>query len=179
MIWFTADHHFGHKNIIKYTDRPFETLKEMDDELVRRWNSRINQEDTIYHLGDFTLGGVDYARSYFLRLNGKIYVVPGGHDEHWCKTKEFLYSKHYVVEVLSQLYHCKVDKRFIVMCHYPMHSWEKSHYGSLHLHGHTHGTIGIINQSSDVKMPPNQKQGKRIDVGVDCWDFYPISGVSI
>lgn len=175
MIWVTSDHHLGHINIIKYTERPFEALKEMDDELVRRWNGRVKPKDSVYHLGDFTLGGVNVARSYFSRLNGKIYVVPGGHDRRWVKTKEYLYSKDYIVTVLPQLYELKYQKRRFVLCHYPMRSWEGSHYGSIHLHGHCHGTIGLLDESSDTQLPPDQKRGKRLDVSVDCWDFYPIT----
>jgi len=54
-IWFTSDHHFGHKNIIEFSKRPFANVEEMNAELVKRWNERIAKEDKVYHLGDFAL----------------------------------------------------------------------------------------------------------------------------
>ena len=175
MIWATSDSHHGHANIIKYCQRPFEILEEMDDELVKRWNEVVGSDDDVYHLGDFTLGGVRWARHYFSQLKGKIYVIPGGHDKRWVKTKDYLYSQDYVVTILPQLYELKYRKKKIVLCHYPLRSWEGSHYGNIHLHGHCHGTIGVMDESSDTQLPPGQKRGKRLDVSVDCWDFYPIT----
>jgi len=80
MIWFTADHHFNHANIIKYCNRPFSSVDEMNNELVRRWNEVIKPDDTVYHLGDFTLEGVETFYKFFMQLNGKILIIPGGHD---------------------------------------------------------------------------------------------------
>jgi len=53
--WFTADQHFGHKNIIGYSGRPFADVEEMTEELVRRHNACVAPEDTTYHVGDFSL----------------------------------------------------------------------------------------------------------------------------
>lgn len=187
--WFTADHHFGHENIIKYTNRPFKNAKEMDDVMIERWNDVVRDEDTVFHLGDFSLNrSWDFVISNLVtELNGNIVIIPGGHDV-WAydenahifldnpdvtDAKVFIQDRLYITEKL-------IPKRDgysvpITMCHYPMLSWERSHYGAPHLHGHTHGTIGKVGKSSDKKFPPNQKPGMRIDVGVDNWDFTPIS----
>lgn len=171
MIYFTADHHFGHENIIKYCKRPFNSLEEMDNEMIERWNSVVGHSDTVYHLGDFTLGNRSTAREYFKRLNGSINVIPGGHDSRWCETN--IFRRVFVFPPIHSVQTGSLG--YIVMCHYPMYTWERSHYGSIHLHGHCHGTIGTASWSGDVQLPPNQKNGIRIDVGVDCHDFYPIS----
>ena len=70
--WFTADTHFGHANVIRYCERPFASVQEMDDVLIENWNYIIKPKDTVYHLGDFTLAGKEKANDYFSRLNGKI-----------------------------------------------------------------------------------------------------------
>lgn len=148
MIWFTADTHFGHKNIIKYCDRPFKDVDEMDRILIENWNARVADDDVVYFLGDFC-----FRRSpeYQAELNGNITFIKGSHDS-WLKYASYL------LPIKVQV--AREDKT-IVLCHYAMRTWEKSHYGSWHLFGHSHGGL-----------PP---YGLSFDVGVDCWDYAPIS----
>ena len=89
-IWFTADTHFGHANVIAYCERPYQTVSEMDERLIESWNQAIRPDDMVNHLGDFTLGGQEQAGAYFARLNGKISIVPGGHDKHWISKGKYL-----------------------------------------------------------------------------------------
>lgn len=170
-IWFTADHHFGHENIIKYCRRPFDSVQQMNAELVRRWNERVSINDTVYHLGDFTLGIELFP--WIEQLAGNIKIVPGGHDIRW-NTPENNRGDPYrftasgtVVEVLPPLVSVEfpewgdgVHPLVVVLCHYAMRVWDRSHYGALHLYGHSHGGL--------------PGWGRSIDVGVDCHDFYPI-----
>ena len=158
-IWFTADHHFGHENIIKYCNRPFNSVAEMDNEMTTRWNEVVKPEDKIYHLGDFTLYGTAMFDSYIDQLNGKILIVPGGHDYRWMQGRGFSNCTMPLVSI-------EMDTKekyplVIVLCHYAMRVWDRSHYGSLHLYGHSHGNLPKIDKS--------------MDVGVDCHNFYPIS----
>ena len=154
MIWFTADHHFGHENIIRFCNRPFSDVNEMDNELIRRWNEVVKSNDNVYHLGDFAFGGPKRFDYYFNQLNGKILFVPGGHDKRWMRGRGFSNCTMPLVTI-------NIDKTIIVLCHYPLRTWDKSHYGSLHLHGHSHCNLDPL---------PNS-----MDVGVDCHDFYPIN----
>jgi len=112
------------------------------------------------------------ARSYFARLNGTIMFIPGGHDKWVKKTPDWadIRTATSVVEFLPPLYSLELkDERLmsggrylpIVLCHYAMRRWDRSHYGSICLHGHSHN-----------KLP---RLGRSMDVGVDCWDFYPVS----
>jgi len=156
-IWITADTHFGHANIIKYCNRPFSSVGEMDEALILNWNRVVAPNDTIYHLGDFSL--TKSVDEYVDRLNGKILLVPGSHD-YWLKKMDLNKFKE-ELEILPQLYSTKILGKRIVMCHYPMASWEASFYGSIHCHGHSHGKI---------PQTPN-----RFDVGVDCNNFYPFN----
>ena len=79
-IFFTADHHFGHENIIRFSERPFESLEQMNEEMIRKWNEKIEPGDTVYHLGDFSLGKPDFTKEILDRLNGNIHLIKGNHE---------------------------------------------------------------------------------------------------
>lgn len=157
MTWITSDTHFGHDNIRRYCARPFASAEEMDAALISRWNSVVRTNDTIYHLGDFTLK--KSADEYLDRLNGRILFIPGSHD---CWLKKIDLNKYMgKLEILPLYQSIKVHGKRVILCHYPLASWEASSHGSLHFHGHSHGNMESI---------PN-----RFDVGVDCNDFYPFN----
>ncbi|MGD2156816.1 MAG: hypothetical protein PVG14_00145 [Anaerolineales bacterium] len=170
-IWFTADTHFGHANIIRYCERPFASVQEMDEALIENWNDVIKPKDTIYHLGDFTLTGQEGANLYFSRLNGMISLIPGGHDKRWVRKGEYRSKSGYAIKILPPLYTIKLpilgrdQLKLIVLCHYSMRVWDRSHYGSWHLYGHSHGNLPSLKNS--------------LDVGVDRWDYQPVSIESI
>ena len=147
MIFFTADEHYGHTNIIKYCDRPFASAEEMDAEIIKRHNEVVGENDIVYHLGDFTMKGTDKAEVYIMRLNGKHVFINGSHD-YWNKN-------------LKDIIELKVNDKYLVLCHYPMRSWPRSFHGSIQLFGHCHGSM--------------KPEGKQMDVGVDTNDFYPYS----
>lgn len=169
--WFTADQHFSHKKIIKYSNRPFDSVEEMNQVMIERWNKKVSSSDTVYHLGDFTLMGRQKALQYLDQLNGHVLFIPGGHD-HWYNRQDKDDGL-----ILDKLHHIKVlygdEKITIVLCHYPLLTWEKSQHGSIHLHGHSHGMIGVTGRSGISHDFPGK--GIRIDVGVDNWGFYPVS----
>lgn len=163
--WFTADEHFGHENIIKYCNRPFKTVAEMDIEMVKKFNSVVLDDDITYHLGDFTLKNKDFAKIYIENLNGKHIFIKGSHDywieEYFKKFVDYSLEEKARINPLRTLLEEDFKKIHIVMCHYPMLSWPRSFHGSIQLFGHEHGKIkGLKNQ---------------MDVGVDTNNFYPYS----
>ena len=85
MIFFTADLHLGHANIIKHCTRPFLSSDEMDDYLISVWNSRVCSNDNIYIIGDFIFRSVKSPEDYLKRLNGKKHLILGNHDTNWIK----------------------------------------------------------------------------------------------
>ena len=187
MIYFTADHHFNHKNIAKYCNRPYDTVEDMNQDMVEKWNDVVSDDDIVYHLGDFTLEGFNTFEKFISRLNGKIRIVPGGHDSRWLDAyridpDNFNTVLERDVEILPPLTMLEFPREgyplVITLCHYPLLSWERSHYGMPHFHGHSHGTLGCIEKSGDLQMPPNTEKGQRIDVGVDCWD-HPVSIIEL
>lgn len=156
MIYFSSDHHFNHKRILEHCQdtRPYSSIEEMNLTYIDNWNSVVKPSDTVYYLGDFVMGGVEEAHSFASVLNGNIYFIEGNHDSRWFgKIKRFNY--------LLPIQEIKYNHKTYVLSHYPMRAWNKSFYESYHLFGHEHG-----------KMPPH---GFSFDVGVDCWNGYPVS----
>lgn len=160
-IWFTSDTHFYHKKVIEYCQRPVADVEEMNEWLIERWNERIRPDDEVYHLGDFFFCGVSKAAPILERLNGEKNWILGNHDYKLWKKLDcpmfFKSVKHY-----KKL---KIDGQRIILCHFPILSWDRLSHGSWHLHGHCHGSLN---------GGPHD-HGKRLDVGVDCHNWYPIS----
>ena len=177
-IWFTSDSHFGHDRIIKYANRPFESVGEMDIALIQAWNERVGDDDTVYHLGDFCFGKKKEFVKYASRLNGRIMLIRGNHD-HWMSQRDIdkkivcyqdepvLTKSGHFIMVLPLIVDLKPvdlgrkDDTWIVLAHYPLVSWNRSCHGSLHLYGHMHG-LHLL----------SAKSGKSMDVGVDATDDY-------
>ena len=154
-LFFTADHHFNHANIIKFTNRLFSSVEEMDAVMINRWNSVVKPKDTVYHLGDFSLANrVDHI---FKQLNGTVYIIRGNHDRWVNKNAFFPITKEGSVFLIPAQYELKHMGETIVLSHYPMMSWNRSVHGSWHLYGHVHGR---------TKHP-----GLAMDVGIDNDDF--------
>lgn len=173
-LFFTADHHFGHENIILFCERSFASVEEMDSEMVRLWNVRVEKGDVVYHLGDFTLGDAAIARGYFAQLNGIIRVLgnPWHHDARWLPPgmgrSGFKSASGAPVEILPPMTVLEFAEfgdgtypKALILCHYPLAQWDRKHHGAWHLYGHSHGSY--------------MGTGLCFDVGVDCNHFYPIS----
>jgi calcineurin-like phosphoesterase family protein len=148
-FFFTGDTHFGHRNMIKHANRPYSSVEEMNEDIITRWNKVVNKTDIVVHLGDFCFGK---PLPYLEALNGEIWLVLGNHDyKHINRHFEHTFD---ILELVNGTTH-------IFCCHYPCVTWNKQHYGSLHFHGHCHGTL---------EGTPN-----RIDVGVDSIGFTPLT----
>ena len=155
-IWFTSDTHFGHAKISEYSNRPFKTVEEMDEALISNWNALVKKGDTVYHLGDFSFAReTEDVEAYIKRLYGQIHLIRGNHDHRQTRKAKF-------AEVLDYK-ELNVNGQVIVLCHYPIASWNKMHHGSWMLHGHSHGSF------------PEDLNARRIDVGVDPRGYKPIS----
>jgi len=162
-IFFTSDHHFGHKNVIKYSNRLFESVEEMDEMMIQRWNEKINEGDEVYHLGDVGLNSVGKLRKILERLNGKIYLIKGNHEKSAaaCHTR-FEWIKDYH-ELIIEDEEFEKGQQMIALFHYSLRVWNASHWGTYHLYGHSHGAL------------PDDPNSLSFDIGVDCHNFYPLS----
>lgn len=167
MIYFTSDTHFGHKNIIEFCDRPFRSVPEMNEALIARWNKVVGHDDTIYHLGDFSMKiGDEEIRNIVRRLNGHKVLILGNHDERTIARKSSAFKgvdKNLFAEIHPGVHEIWVGKQKIVLCHYSMEVWNGSHRGSYHLYGHSHGTL------------PERDDRRSFDVGVDPNGYFPVS----
>ena len=152
MIFFTADSHLGHTNILRYCHRPFKSIEEMDETIVSNWNACVNDSDLVYHLGDFAFRE---PGAYRKRMKGKIVLIRGNHDYRTLK------GKYELFESVHDLLYIKQNGVSIVLCHYAMRVWHKSHFNSWQLYGHSHATL--------------EDYGKSYDVGVDNNGFTPVS----
>ena len=156
--FFTSDTHFYHENIIKYCDRPFNSVYEMNEFIIEKWNKIVKVGDTVYHLGDFAFCRPNQLIELLNRLNGNIRLVYGNHDKE-IKNKKGLQS-HFE---WCKMYHTINGAIPIILFHYPMLSWDRQAHNSIHLFGHVHNT------PFNVDLPKNM-----FNVGVDVNGFAPV-----
>jgi calcineurin-like phosphoesterase family protein len=149
-VFFTADLHLGHRNIIGYCNRPFSTGEEMDKEIIWAINKTVGQEDILYILGDFCHkgGNAAYYREQIVCNN--VHIILGNHD----KPTKFTTGFSSVSDQKMILY----KNQKIFMCHYPMRSWSGSYRKSWMLYGHVHGRLHREDVASGTLT---------LDVGVD------------
>jgi calcineurin-like phosphoesterase family protein len=160
--FFTSDLHFFHSNIIKYCDRPYEDAIEMNENIISNWDSTIGEFDHVYILGDVSFGKATETLEILKRLPGIKYLIYGNHDRVIRDNKILRDQFAEVHEFLERDFKVGDKKYKIVMCHYAMKVWNKSHHGSMQLYGHSHGS-----------MPDDGTRS--MDVGLDSNNHYPVS----
>jgi calcineurin-like phosphoesterase family protein len=159
MIYFTADLHLNHANIIKYCNRPFQSVEDMDAILIRNWNSTVRDCDTVYLLGDLAYKAGPSIEALLDQLNGIIVLIKGNHETpHPTKGQAINFDRFKYVHDYLEL---EIDGQQLILFHYPIENWNNKWKGSYHLCGHSHGKA--------------KKMKGRLDVGVDTHDFRPWS----
>ena len=182
MIWFSSDHHFGHRNCIIYDQRPFNSVEEMDFYLIKRWNEKVHPEDTVYYLGDFSLSK-DPILNFLPYLNGEKHLICGNHDHpHPVRSKKpdkrkrmadlYLESGFKSIELESRI---DINGTPVRLHHMP-YRYTRDHaiterYSDFRpviseerdwlLHGHVHTHW--------------KQKGRMINVGCMHWDWAPVS----
>jgi calcineurin-like phosphoesterase family protein len=172
-IWFTSDTHFGHQNILKFCERPFVSIEEMDNTIIERWNLKVGKDDIVFHLGDFAFATNKRWKELISLLNGKIYLILGNHDiTRWPGT----YTMQLFDRVENQMM-LKIDNKYkVYLNHFPFLCYDGTYRNpedcTIQLHGHVHervGGIGKDDQRLQYRFP------YQYDVGVDNNNFYPVS----
>lgn len=154
--YFTSDLHFGHANILKYTNRPYANVEEMNESLILNWNDAVPKDGVVFSLGDFAFCGIDAIVSILEQLHGTIYMIGGNHDRQIWKNANKLLSSG-LVEEITPYKEVNVGGQMICLFHYGCRVWNRSHHGSWMLFGHSHGSLPAY--------------GKSVDVGVDAADI--------
>lgn len=178
MIYFTSDAHYFHKKVISYCNRPFSSVEEMNEKLIENWNKTVRKNDIVYILGDFAFCGIDKMKEIVTKLNGEKRFVKGNHDPSLKKLLEVGFTQVYENEKVKLNNHHEV-----LMSHFPfypsitqriknklkgigtdsryLHKRIVDDGKSILLHGHVHTSW--------------KTNGRMINVGVDVWDYKPVS----
>ena len=158
-LFFTADTHFGDPRALRFDHRPFPDLAAHDQALIERWNDTVAPGDEVWHLGDFALGPPPERIAEMLdSLAGRKHLIIGNNDgEATLAAPGWLSVQHY-----REL---EADGRRLVLCHYPFRTWNGMGQGTINLHGHSHGRL--------------KGATRQYDVGVDAWDFRPVTLAAI
>lgn len=132
--YYIADLHFGHMNILSYDNRPFTDIKAHDKALIDLWNERITSDDDVYILGDVSWYPLNKTVDIIKSLEGRKHLIIGNHDNHFLKYEEF----RNCFEEITPYKENKDCGRNIVLCHYPMLSFNGSYHGAWHFYAHVH-----------------------------------------
>ena len=167
--FFTADLHLGHSEIIGFSNRPFESVSDMNRALISNWNSRVSNEDHVYIIGDLFYSGRDAkghkeAIELVSKLNGILHLVAGNHDMPYLKNTDY----HYLFADVDHLRYLKHEGKDIFLCHYPLAEWSGFFRGSWHIYGHIH------NQKNAAFMHMRTLE-HALNAGVDICNYMPVT----
>ena len=140
-VFFTSDLHLGHENVIKFDNRPFSSVEEMDEELISRWNKKVAPGDLVYVLGDLIWKARNNDADDILRsLNGQKILIKGNHDRflHNAKAKKELAGIKDYDDITVKLKDGTLKR--CILSHYFIPFYNGHFYGAIHLHGHSHVT---------------------------------------
>lgn len=166
--FFSADWHLFHKGVTEKCGRPWSEENNVASIVAAQRRKATSEKDTTYHIGDFAFSS-DYGlvRQVAMAFRGRLMLIPGNHDKQGMLQK-LADESHGKIVLLPSYVEIKLRRKLICMLHFPMEVWNRSHYGSFHLHGHCHGNM---DQSG---------KGKRLDVGIDAskdWSMFSTSEI--
>lgn len=145
MRYYIADCHFYHRNLLTEMDnRGFESVEQMNEMMIEKWNKKVHAHDEVVILGDLSLGSGHETNRILHRLKGKLYLVRGNHDDRYLKDKDFDASRFVWIKDYAEIHD---NKRKIVLMHYPTFCYNGQFRRgpdgtplTYMLHGHIHKT---------------------------------------
>lgn len=170
-LFFTSDLHFGHANIIRYDDRPFASVGDMDNTIISNWNKKVSSNDKVYILGDVSWYDATRSAEILNELNGRKILITGNHDKNIGSISRQCFE---YVAPYEELHLPGNDH--LVLCHYPITFFNRHHYGAYMLYGHVHN-------SHEWNFVKNyQRELHELDikcnmcnVGCMLWDYEPVT----
>lgn len=175
-VFFTSDTHFGHKNILRFCNRPWATIAEHDQALIQNWNNIVPEDAVVFHLGDFCYKGGGFPTIQHLKglLHGQIVLIRGNHDPDTRKTQNFQKLQQLFTGVYDLL-QIEVEGQRILMSHYPLLTWPHAYgqHPTWQLFGHVHLRKRIT--SLDAFTVEQCCRPTQYEVGVDLNGYRPIS----
>ena len=157
-VFFTSDLHFGHANVIRFDGRPFEAVEEMNEELIRRWNAKVDKGDLVYVLGDM------------------IWRMQGNHDRFVknAGVKNMLAAVKDYDDICVTLEDGR--KKRCILSHYFIPMYIGHRYNAVHLHGHSHNTEEAREEERITQDLIGKGYTLRIyNVGCMHWDYAPVT----
>ena len=159
-IWLTSDTHFNHLNILKYepNSRPFQNIEDMNEAIISNWNSVVQEDDTVYVLGDFFMGKLTDIDNILSRLKGKITLIRGNHDD---KKRIHKYEEYGIT--VKDIEYISYKGRFFILCHFPIASPEfiemvrRDNSEVIICYGHIHSNApkGYVDGTYHIGMDTN------------------------
>lgn len=165
MVYFTADLHLGHSNIISSCNRPFRDVEEMNKTLIDNWNSRVTDRDEVYIVGDVAYKSAENVGTFLKKMKGRKHLILGNHDRNWMKTLD----ASWFFESIEQQSFVSINGNRIFLCHYPMMEWNDSYHGSYLIYGHIHA-----NHDQEF-WPLIANNDHMLNAGVDVNNYYPVT----
>jgi calcineurin-like phosphoesterase family protein len=157
--YFSSDWHLGHKNILKFDKRPFKSIEEHDETIIKNLLKTLKPGDAFYYLGDFCFDRRK-TETYLQTISSSgasLYFIKGNHD----KDDTIKLYKQYGT-YLGEQKKIKVNEQEIVLNHFKMLIWDKAHHGAWHLYGHSHGSA------------ESMKWGRSFDLAINIWNYFPL-----
>ncbi|MBR0391178.1 MAG: metallophosphoesterase [Oscillospiraceae bacterium] len=135
MIYYTADLHLGHENVIMFDNRPFPTIEQMDETIIANWQAQVREKDDVYILGDIAYRSATRISEYLDKLPGRKHLVIGNHDGRTLKDPNL---REYYFDSVEQIQTITDGGRRVVLCHYPLAEWPGMFRDAIHLYAHIH-----------------------------------------
>lgn len=169
---FISDLHFGHKNVLRYDNRPFDSVEENDSTIINNWNSKVDGEDDVYILGDVSFGSVNKTIELLSAMNGRKHLIVGNHDHK--ALKNFAYRNCFVE--IEKYLDLQVAGVTLVLCHYPILMYNHQYRGAYMFYGHVHNSIDyfMVKAAQDLLRNNNIKT-RMLNVGCMEQNYIPLT----